>query len=266
MNTTTGDHIMNNAPQPTGRALEYTLPNVSGWLYTFNTAAHTNEYEHCRTKSQVSEFLKKRGYDSLSEYEFHSRYPHLLSFTDTRKNKNKLLFEFINPFTAQQFNAKVDFYDPESNTFIEHKCGDINAQELLVYGAKRKGEGFNHSVYKQKAVQERLQKEGYNFVLVMNETTRPPKLTQAQLKEAQKDIDLEIDNYEHPSVSYFKNTLVGMAKKLLNNTVKAFIKKEVKKETIKPLYYHGKASEKRLNEEGINWCYEKDLALYLNRE
>ena len=121
-------------------------------------------------------------YDSVAESTFHSKHSHLNLITDSFYNHN---------FTDESgitFKAKPDFYDPDTNTYIEFKSHQLNTKptklkaksdlqrvvdykgkELLIDKLKH---DWNHSLYKQAAVQQTLSVNNSKMVVIFSDNTK----------------------------------------------------------------------------------------------
>lgn len=120
-------------------------------------------------------------YDSLAEEAFHARNPSLIHHT----NNYPCWFK---DDTGSTWRAKPDFFDLQSQTFIEFKCHQLNSkltkleaeQKLLAaqqfkkqcYLIDKLNNAWNHSYIKQSIVQRTLANDGINMMVVFANKTK----------------------------------------------------------------------------------------------
>jgi len=140
-------------------------------------------------------------YDSILEREFHEQFPDLIYQEDNLKH---LPFTFYDS-DGVSFKASPDFYFKQRNIVIELKGHQLNtikskkdSTEKMHYHRSRFREltpyhqlkyGFNHSLFKQGAVNRtlRLSNYQYQFLLVFADGTE--LTTQAKTKLTEEKVD-----------------------------------------------------------------------------
>lgn len=118
-------------------------------------------------------------YDSKAEASFHANFPHLKSA------RNEFYKQAFSDSSGDVFRAKPDFYCERTATYIELKAHQLNTKRTR--GESHQAEGaifrfkgyiplidklkhsWNHSIYKQLAVQQTLAKYGIKMIVVFKE-------------------------------------------------------------------------------------------------
>lgn len=133
------------------------------------------------------------GYDSVAEYYFHQRHPDLTLCTNVF---------YLSDFTDEDgatFKAKPDFYDQQTDTFIEFKDYKLNNERTKSTSSDRQYKitsykgylsqldlldtGWNHSVFKQSIVQKALAVKGMKMIVVFSDDTKLPPQRKTKMRD-----------------------------------------------------------------------------------
>ncbi|MCD9477377.1 hypothetical protein, partial [Photobacterium phosphoreum] len=126
-----------------------------------------------------------KKYDSISEKQFHNRHPELIV------TKDPYQCSFVDS-SGTIFRAVPDFYDPKNSCYIEFKDGVLNTKpdKMSAIESSAKVQQYksdhnlnwtfkdayqhdwNHSMFKQAAVQKRLAKKNIAMVVVFSDRSK----------------------------------------------------------------------------------------------
>jgi len=152
------------------------------------------------------------SYDSAIEENFHQQYPNLIYHADNHKHYPFTFFDD----DGEKFKAAPDFYCNERNLVIELKGFQLNnvknksaSKDKLQTQLEFNGDlkpydklryGFNHSIYKQGAVNRTISASNYQYKFLLVFTDNTKLSAQSKNKMIKEQIDWcyvkEWENYQ----------------------------------------------------------------------